>query len=129
MSITLHVGSGIAQRSGTPLTAYKNAASATVTALRMNASHRHWCFTTFDLTVLETFPVLYEEHVFQYLACQVERCPDTQREHVQGYVEFTDRVGGRTVKTRLRDVTMHLEPRKGVLAQLHVISAWRLICP
>lgn len=80
----------------------------------MNASHRHWCFTTFDLTVLETFPVLYEEHVFQYLACQVERCPETQREHVQGYVEFTDRVGGRTVKTRLRDVTMHLEPRKGL---------------
>jgi len=93
----------------------------------MNASHKHWCFTSFDLTLLDQFPVLTAQPVnnFAYLICQVETAPDTQRQHIQGYVEFTDRVGLRTAKLRLGDPTAHLEPRRGMGARsCHVISAW-----
>jgi len=81
----------------------------------MTASHRHWCFTSFDLTLLDQLPVLttVPENNIVYLACQVELAPDTQREHIQGYVEFSDRIGLRTVKVRLREPTLHLEPRRG----------------
>lgn len=103
---------GFAKESG-----YKNAALAAVAALCMqvsNASHKHWVFTTFVVTLLEQLPVVFDsEEPPVYLCCQVERCPETGREHLQGYVEFAQRVGLRTVKLKLGDPTMHLEPRRG----------------
>jgi len=115
---------GFSKRNG-----YKNEASAAVAALRMtasNASHKHWVFTSFDLTLLDQFPVFVAEpeRKIKYLCCQVERCPATEREHLQGYVEFTERVGLRTAKLRTGAATGHFEPRRGMSRGCHLMMAW-----
>jgi len=97
-----------------------------------HGTHKHWVFTTFVLTLLEQLPVLAEREdvKLKYCCCQVERCPETQREHIQGYVEFADQIGLRTVKLRLGDPTMHLEPRRGTGAQFcHGMIAWPSFTP
>lgn len=50
-------------------------------------------FTCYDL---DTFTVPDDDPDFRYCVYQVEICPTTQREHIQGYVEFNanKRVGG-----------------------------------
>jgi len=96
---------------------YKSCACTAFAALHMSQQHRHWCFTSFDLTLEATLPVLAAAEdgtAPVYLCYQRETAPDTGREHLQGYVEFDTRIGMRTVKQRLGDVACHLEPRKGV---------------
>jgi len=90
-----------------------------------NASHKHWVFTSFDLTLLDQFPVFVadEERKIKYLCCQVERCPATEREHLQGYVEFAERVGLRTAKLRTGAATGHFEPRRGMTAERQLMLA------
>lgn len=71
---------------------------------------RDWCFTDFD-TVTE---LDFEKDKIRYICYGVERCPDTDREHFQGFVIFnrTCRIpkckqwlGGRN--------GCHVEPRRG----------------
>lgn len=76
---------------------------------KMAQSNRNYCFTSYavDDIILPSPPTI------KYLVAQLERCPDTQRIHWQGYVELpkTMRIGA--VKELFGDSTMHLEKRRG----------------
>ncbi len=77
--------------------------------LRMRA--RSYCFTSF-LDGLE-----YDESAIRYIIWGREACPDTDRAHLQGYVEFTRGVSLSSAKRLLGDPAVHLEARKGTAAQ------------
>lgn len=82
----------------------------------MPSNHKHWLFTSFDLTLLEKLPSLVNEPWFYFCTYQLEQAPTTERQHVQGYLECHDSVGLHTVQLRLGDVTAHVEPRQGLLS-------------
>lgn len=71
---------------------------------------RSYCFTTFQV---DEFAVPDVPQQIVYCIFQKERCPDTNRDHIQGYVELKNpkRIAG--VKTLFNDKTMHLEKRNG----------------
>jgi len=70
---------------------------------------RNWCFTTFSLP-----PKVPEGNKhFRYCVYQIEKCPETDRNHAQGYVEFTRTMRMKAIKTAFQDDSMHLEPRQG----------------
>jgi len=73
-----------------------------------------WTFTTFNVGEF-TPPV--ESKWFRYLVYQTEICPETGREHFQGYVEFTRSQRMKSVKDLCNDNTMHLEVRQGTREQ------------
>ena len=77
---------------------------------------KFWCFTAFyEDKKGAKIDVPKDETSFgpavTYLVMQDEICPDTQRLHVQGYVEFKTRQ--RFSALRKKFPTMHLEMRKG----------------
>jgi len=74
---------------------------------------RTWCFTTFNLDNFSDSCAEEEDSPIRYLVFQSELCPETNREHIQGYVEFTKVMRMATVKTLFKDQTMHLEKRRG----------------
>lgn len=67
----------------------------------------HWCFTSYEN---EAPPYVAEK--MKYMVFQIERCPDTQRLHFQGYVEFARSYKMQTVKNLLGSNTIHVEPRR-----------------
>lgn len=77
------------------------------------AGYRNWVFTSFRA----------EDHPFDmtdrmtYMIFQREICPETKKEHWQGYVEFSKSTTLRQVKRELGDDKAHVEPRKGTQAQ------------
>lgn len=71
---------------------------------------RNWCFTSYDL---ENFKVPDEHPDFRYCVYQAEKCPQTERVHLQGYIEFNKAVHFQTVKGLFGDEGIHLEPRRG----------------
>jgi len=75
---------------------------------------RNWCFTTFDL---ESFVVPDTDKNFRYCIYQVEKCPKTQKLHIQGYVEFTRTMRLKKIKELFNDDSMHLEMRQGTREQ------------
>ena len=76
----------------------------------MHARVRNWCFTSFVKPEPNTDKI-------QYMVYQKEKCPKTQREHFQGYVEFGDKQRMQSVKTIFNDNTLHVEPRRGTQRQ------------
>lgn len=52
-----------------------------------------------------------------YMVYQVEICPETNRFHVQGYVEFKRSVRLGSAKKLIKILTAHLEPRQGSRSQ------------
>lgn len=76
---------------------------------RQAARLRNWCFTTFKVDAF----ACPNDPIIRYCVFQHEKCPDTNRPHVQGYVELSKpyRIG--QVKALFNDDTMHLEPRRG----------------
>lgn len=75
---------------------------------------RNWCFTSYDL---ENFKVPDDDPRFRYCVYQAERCPETQRVHLQGYIEFNSAVAFGAVKQLLGDPSIHLEGRRGTRAE------------
>lgn len=69
---------------------------------------RNWCFTEFSLKKPEHKDITYSIY-------QLEKCPDTGREHYQGYVEMSKTTGLAFMKKILE--TAHWEPRKGTQDQ------------
>jgi len=49
----------------------------------------------------------------RYAIWQLEQCPTTLRVHVQGYIEFKNKVGKAGVQGALGDPTAHVEKRRG----------------
>lgn len=75
---------------------------------------RHWCFTIFDDA--EHYALVLTPQII-YSVWQVERSPETQRLHVQGYIELKSATLLNTVKNILGSQTAHLEPRMGTRDQ------------
>lgn len=74
---------------------------------------RHWCFTSYA----DTLPSDYDPLVVRYVIYQREVCPETKKEHLQGYIEFHDNVRINQVKAVLGDQKCHLEVRQGSRTQ------------
>jgi len=54
---------------------------------------------------------------FRYCVFQAEQCPETQRIHYQGYIEFNKALNFGTVKGLFGDPAIHLEARRGTREQ------------
>jgi len=74
---------------------------------------RHWCFTSYN----DVLPSTFDDLVVRYVIYQREICPETKREHLQGYIEFFDNVRMGQVQQALGDPAVHVEPRKGSRTQ------------
>lgn len=78
--------------------------------------HRNYCFTSFNcvlyLTVSERWDELKESGL-DYIVYQKEISPKTNKEHIQGYLEFNRPLGLKKVKKILKDDIIHLEARRG----------------
>lgn len=80
----------------------------------MSNSATRWCFTSYDLSLLERLRnSSLEDDGVSYLAAQDELCPSTGRRHVQGFVVFASRKRLATCKRFLRDPAAHLEVARG----------------
>lgn len=77
---------------------------------------RLWCFTQFDMDF--DFKKLFEEKITQirFLAWGRETCPETGREHFQGFVYFHN-VQGNVGKLNKWFGSAHLSAAKGTLAE------------
>ena len=73
----------------------------------MNTKARAYCFTAF-----QDDPPTWDD-TFTYLVYQREVCPDTQREHWQGYVEFKSPKTISAAQKALDCPNCHCEKRKG----------------
>lgn len=73
-------------------------------------SHRDWCFTAFDT-------IEYDEKFIKYICWGIEICPDTGREHKQGFVVLTKTARMPQVKRILGSDSVHIEPRRGTKEQ------------
>ncbi len=74
---------------------------------------RHWCFTSFKDVIQSEFDAV----VIRYVVYQRELCPETKKEHFQGYIEFFENVRYGQVRASIGDAKAHVEPRKGSRAQ------------
>lgn len=68
---------------------------------------RFWMFTSFI-----TEGDLWDSNTMSYLIYQLEKCPRTHRLHIQGYVEFKQKISLSTARLYLPHGA-HLEQRKG----------------
>lgn len=73
---------------------------------------RSWLITSFALDDF-VLPQPGDETALRYGIVQREVCPDTERPHYQGYLEFTRPVRFAHVKRICEDNAMHCETRKG----------------
>lgn len=74
-----------------------------------NKTARSWTFTSW----IEHQPFAAGTDGIKYYVYQREIAPDTQREHWQGYVTFTQAKRMPAVKTAIGDNTAHVEIAKG----------------
>ena len=56
---------------------------------------KNWCFTEHDCNVK---PFDWERREITYCVWQLEVCPSSGKEHLQGFVQFTTKRGCRTVR-------------------------------
>ena len=75
----------------------------------MSQQSRNWCFTSFDLD----FDPRSTDAI--YGIWQVEVCPDTERQHLQGYLEFSS--GKRLSRLKKYNKHVHWESRRGTREQ------------
>lgn len=76
-----------------------------------------WCFTVFDNVPQ---PIVPDDEDVSYLVFQREECPETERLHWQGYIEFKSRKRFSTVQRFFQDQGLkkfHIEPAKGQPSQ------------
>ena len=79
-------------------------------------THRAWLGTSFAIDDF-VLPEPAEDNYVRYGIAQREVCPDTEREHVQFYIEFTRPVRMAHVKRIVADPAAHLEQRRGTRDQ------------
>jgi len=93
---------------------------------------RNVCFTAHHATLTG---VLFAElpKDTRYVVWSLERCPETQKLHWQGYIEFTTQMRMGAIKKLLGDPGVHLEERKGTALEAanyckkletHVAGPW-----
>lgn len=75
----------------------------------MQRKYRHWCFTAYKKP-----DIIKEDDRVKYAIWQEEKCPDTERQHWQGYVEFKNPLSMEHVaKSIAEGEHVHVERRKG----------------
>jgi len=83
--------------------------------VQRSATRRAWTFTSFaeELVAKEgdLFGVLPDNA--RFICWQIERCPQTQRKHVQGYVHLKNPRGMSYIKSLIGDRAAHLEIARG----------------
>lgn len=88
--------------------------------VRGTSQWKDWCFTAYhDAKEVKKVAEDHEGGKIKYMIFQTEVCPETGREHQQGYVCFTRKTTMVGVKEFFNQYKMkpHLEPRKGTSAQ------------
>lgn len=81
---------------------------------------RAWVFTSFQTGLaseLSNKEIDNGRPRLRYLVFQEEKCPETDRHHLQGYAQFKDPVRFGAFKTWLGDETAHVEKANGSAAQ------------
>lgn len=73
---------------------------------------RSFCWTDFDVSEQRKVWWL-EAEAFEYVVFQKEKCPDTEREHYQGFAKLKARTSFNKVKETVGD-DVHLEPARSV---------------
>lgn len=76
-------------------------------------THRNICFTSFKTEE----KLKFDKEKINYIIWQLEKCPDTEKFHYQGYVEFKKPCKFTCMKKIFDDNTIHLEVRKGTQEQ------------
>jgi len=80
---------------------------------------RDWCFTMFadeTMTIKMKYDKLKDVDCL-FMKYQVECCPESGREHIQGFLQIKNPKLMKNVKTLLEDKTVHLEARRASVAQ------------
>lgn len=83
---------------------------------RQGIQCRDWCFTIFPrsgeiLLDLEECQRTITQWPYKYIVYQIELCPETGREHLQGFVQFEEKLRLTALKKLHR--TAHWEKRQG----------------
>lgn len=71
---------------------------------------KYWCFTSYNNAIVEP-------NIATYFVAQREVCPNTKREHWQGYVEYSTKKRRHQVQQDIGDEKAHVELRKGSAKQ------------
>lgn len=84
-----------------------------------NTRSKYWLLTFWSQETVENhqsyFKKIFEENGerIQYLIYQIEKSPDTGRNHIQAYICLRDRVRISGIKKLVQDETVHCETRRG----------------
>ncbi|AGA18393.1 hypothetical protein [uncultured marine virus] len=81
---------------------------------------RAWCFTLFNQPNAEEYlPLLFGDDNMQYLVGQTEVCPESGKEHIQGYFYTKRLISFRQAKEMIigHETSCHIEKRKGTHVQ------------
>lgn len=78
---------------------------------------KYWCFTSFD-TEMSLKPK--KNSFITYIIGGLEICPETKKQHIQGYLECKTKRTINAIKKELNCNGLHLEPRLGT--QLEAIN-------
>lgn len=70
---------------------------------------KDWCFTSFQ----DNLGLTGNETELDYFVAQRERCPDTGREHWQGFCQYKSGVCRSRIQGLISDPVAHCEPRRG----------------
>lgn len=78
----------------------------------MNKRSRNWCFTDFELL---DWPQIYKRDsmMIRYICIGSEICPETNRKHIQGWVQFNKPKRLSRVKSLFGTKKIHLEQCRG----------------
>ena len=93
---------------------------AAVLGRQGTARYRNICWTLYNVPDIATTIQVGNrpQQVVNYLVYQQEICPNTQRLHYQGYMEFNCQLALSTIKDKVfKDQTVHVEARRGTQDQ------------
>ncbi len=85
----------------------------------MESRSRYWVFTDFQTSKQHYSKWLKlaedDDNTCTYVCFGIEVAPTTGKKHLQGYVEFKNKLSLNGVRKRLKDISveMHLEMRRG----------------
>lgn len=74
---------------------------------------RNWCFTLHDWSDAELNNILTADSLVQYVVVGEEKCPDTGRPHLQGYVQLKEKCSFAKIKSHWELNRLHLEMSRG----------------
>ncbi len=77
--------------------------------------YSNFCFTTFSINKLQHY--LEPRENVQFIIIGEEICPDSKRDHLQGYCEVKNKMSLQKIKEMFDDWTVHIEKRKGTQAE------------